>query len=301
MLSKIRPLWLTSALPVLAGWPQTVHALSSTAIYNMTDVTNQVGGSFLQNVAFNLVGQNGFLVLGSNFEFGWIVQNVATRFLPLLNIVAVLVIVVAGSLAIIAQDENRIQTARKVVAMAIVAILLVNIANAITQAFVTAFDFDLGQADPEAGAGILRDEILGWIKWIETPIAIIAILVIIISGIRCVVDYGTEKGVAQIRKTVMSVLFGIFLILAKLLISSAVVSGDPINMVQAVSHLTVTILGYTAMAALAMIVVAGIYMVANLGNEEQYTKAKKLIARVIIGLLVIMVSVGVAFVVVGIS
>ena len=221
-------------------------------------------------------------------EFGDIAGEIALSFLPLLNGIAILTIVIAGLLAVIAQDENRIQNARFTVVSAIIALVLINATGAIADAYLTAFDYD-GSADPVEGARIVSEEILGFVRFMEVPLAIIAVMVIIISGIKAVIDYTGEKGLTQFRGTFFSILFGVIIILAKNVLANAIVierRPDPI--VEVAMDIAFTIVGYIALIAFIVIVIAGIMMIANLGNEEQYTKAKTLIVRVILGIVIIL-------------
>lgn len=51
-----------------------------------------------------------------------------------------------------------------------------------------------------------------------------------------------------------------------------------------------TILSFMGLVAVCTIVIAGIYMIISLGNDEQYEKGKKIIKYTLIGLIVILFS-----------
>jgi hypothetical protein len=61
----------------------------------------------------------------------------------------------------------------------------------------------------------------------------------------------------------------------------------------AISRLIQAILGLGAFAATIVLIWAGLLMILNLGKEDQYTRAKTLVIRVAIGLIVILVSLAV--------
>lgn len=223
-------------------------------------------------------------------EFGGIAQFVAQSFLPFMNVIAVLTIVISGTLSVVSQDENRISATRKVVAGALTAIVLVNLASAIAKALFDEFNY-LNGATPGNGSQYLVDEIFGLLSWIEQPVMILALLTIVISGIRTLISFGGEKGLNELRSTIISVIFGIVLIVVKVVVSKAVVfDRTAIALNQIGINLTITVLLYMGLIAVIMIVIAGIYMIVNVGNDEQYTRAKNLLIRVITGLFVIVVA-----------
>lgn len=224
--------------------------------------------------------------------FGDIAIQVASNALPFVNGAAILVIVVAGLLAIVAQDENRIASARKVVAMSIVAIILINLAYQIANAYIVALNFDQG-ANPQGGANILNTEILGLISFLEAPVAIVAIISIIAYGIKAVVDYnGGDSGLSAFKKAVVSVLLGILLIVIKFLIAGAIVTGDPSGIINPAVNVLFTIVGFAALIAVVVIVIAGIYLIVNLADEARATKAKAVIISVVAGLVFMLVIAG---------
>lgn len=80
---------------------------------------------------------------------------------------------------------------------------------------------------------------------------------------------------------------GVFTI-GPLVISAA----SPNFAINAIINTINAIVGITAVIATMVIVYAAVLMIANVGNEEQYTKAKGLMIRVAIGIMVIIVSAG---------
>ena len=96
--------------------------------------------AYAQNVSGTATAVGGALTnVVAGTEFGTIATNIALKSLPFLNGFAILTIVIAGVLAVVAQDENRIENAKHTVIGAIIAIVLINTAGAIAGGFVIAF------------------------------------------------------------------------------------------------------------------------------------------------------------------
>lgn len=241
---------------------------------------------FVQLAGVEFVG--GFITGVSGGSFGNIIVQIATSSLPFVNGAAILTIVIAGFLAVVAQDENRIATARKVMVMALIAIVLINVAYSFASAYIAAFNFDQG-ANIGAGAGIVTSEVLGFISFIEAPLVIIAIITIIVYGLKALLDYSGDQGIANFKKAVVSVLLGILLIVIKFIIAGSILSGDPGGIINPAVNTLFYIVGYVALAAVVIIVIAGMYLIFNLADESRATKAKGIILSVTVGLVFMMV------------
>lgn len=64
-------------------------------------------------------------------------------------------------------------------------------------------------------------------------------------------------------------------------------TGNPFYVLLNVMRIVLNLMGIIAMAA---IIIAGIYMIISLGNDEQIEKAKKIIKYTLIGLIIILFS-----------
>ncbi len=250
------------------------------------------------------VGRDGATVVGGDLAgvagggFGDIAAWIAVNMLPFVNGIAILVIVIAGMLAVVAQDEGRIGNARKVVVMAIIGIVLVNVAARITSAYLIAFNYDRG-ASPAGGASIIASELIGFVQFVETPVVIIAIITIIVYGVKAVVDYGGEKGADAFKKAVLSVLTGILIITIKFVVATAVVTGNPFGIITPSVRTLFTIVGFAALLAVVVIAVAGIYLIVNLADENRAQKAKGVIISVSFGLIFMIVISGLLAILIG--
>ncbi len=228
--------------------------------------------------------------IGAPTEFGGIAQYISQNFLPFVNVIAVVTIVVSGLLSVIAQDENRIQATRKVVSGVLTAIVLINASAAIAIAVTDEFNYMNG-AGPGGGSGLFSAEVFGLLSWIEQPVMVLALLTIVITGIRAVMSFGSDDGLAKLRSTFIAVIFGVILIVVKIVVAQViVVERQPEQLTEIGINLVGNIILYMGLIAVVMIAIAGMYMIVNIGNDEQYTKAKNLIGRVVIGLVVIAVA-----------
>lgn len=218
------------------------------------------------------------------------------------TVLATFIIVRYGVALIYGQEEEKLQKAKKMIGASIAAIMLLYLAEPLTNAFYGGFS--AGQAGkalttPPTSAGILTKEIGGVISWFETIVAVLAVTIIIVSGILAVTSYGKEEGGAQFKRTIFAVIFGVFLIVIKQVIlgtfglqTGAALPGNPsvAFALQKIVQIVSSLLAFAALLAAVVIVYAGILMILNFGNEEQYTKAKGILVRACIGLVAIGVS-----------
>lgn len=240
---------------------------------DLTDAVDQVVAA--GNLDTTLVGQ----------DFGSIAVTVAQGFVPLVNALAILVIIVSSVLMILRQDEGEISQLKTVVGAALGAVILVNLAGPIQNIIIGVVD------NPVGSEVIVESEVQGLLGFLLMPIGVLTVLMIIVSGIRAVVSYGSEQGVAQLRRTVVSVLAGVIVIYMSGGISTALtLDFGPGAIIVDIMYVVNVIVGFTALIAVAMIIYAGFMMIANTGNDDQYSRAKKLIIRVGIGLVVLMSS-----------
>jgi hypothetical protein len=218
-------------------------------------------------------------------EFGTIAGVVALYFVPIVNGIVITVVVVSGFLAAMSQSEEQISAARRTILGGLIAIIIVNVAEPIRQSLVpegvgTTVEF-----------GDLTVEVLGVANWLTSAFAVIAVLMIIISGIRAVVSYGGDSGLTHIKRTLIACIAGFTLVFFRVAIGlSLSVTGTPGNLTTAIVAGVNALLGFIGLIAVIVIVIAGIMMVANIGNDDQYQRARNLILRVAIGLIVIIAS-----------
>jgi len=204
------------------------------------------------------------------------------------------------------QDEGHLSKSKTTLITAVIAVILINIAEPLRNALVTGFEDGTGGS---AGAALVTNEILGIVDFLEEPLIAVAILMIIISGIRAIIDFGTDQGLTHIKRTIFSILAGMILIVSKVTLTRAIGNraedssglstgsyNDAYRIVEVIMDVVRIIVTFMALAAVTVIIIAGIMMVINKGDQETVTKSKNLIIRVLIGLVVILVSYGIVFI-----
>ncbi len=212
-------------------------------------------------------------------------------FVLLVNVLAVLAILLSAILIIVRQDEGELIQLKTVIGVSLSAVILVNLRAPLLGMYQNII------GAPATAATIVSDEAIGIIDFIEVPLGVLAVLMIIISGIRAVINYGSDEGLTQLRRTIVSVGFGIVIIASKFIIQGSIITsganptgGNPngiIDTVVDVINIGVAIMG---LMSVIMIIYAALLMILNTGNDEQYSRARRLIIRVAIGLIVLLSS-----------
>lgn len=258
--------------------------LPSIAHAQISNVANQVGAGLIS-------GFGGFV---------GIAEFLRLRFLTLLAPIGIFIIVRAGLRLINSQDEGKLDTAKRTIAATCVGIMLAWISDRLVMAFYApGGTWSMGTAS--TGAGILSLEIAGILNWVTTLVAALAVLIIVASGIRAVGSFGKEENATEVKQTVAGVITGIGIMIMSgaiklaLGLNPAVAPSlpgmpNPDPIIARGIGITITILSFLALAAFAVIVYAGMLMVFNMGNEEQFNKGKGIIYRVLIGLTVVLFS-----------
>lgn len=223
-------------------------------------------------------------MFGDSFQA--IASGVAGRFIPVVTSIAILSVIISGFVLTFSQSEEQMTTARRALIWSLIAIALAALAYTISAALVPS----------GIGGGVsykdVSAEIMGVADWISSIAAVVAILMLIVSGIRAVTSYGSDEGVAQIRRATIAAIAGFTIIAMRYPLKRAIADdrtpGTFLHWV--IIPIVNSILGFVGLLAVIFIVIAGIMMIVNVGNDEQYQKAKGLILRVGIGLLVIIAS-----------
>lgn len=254
----------------------TLLAQAATAI-------NQVGG-FLPDYAIDCAGAGCFMILAESAfnELQWIVIPLATIF-----------IIYAAFQLLTNSDEEQITKARKMVGTAAAGIALVVLTPRIYAGFFGGGAAWVGGA----GAVVICEELLGFFRWAEVVVTVLAVLFIILAGLQVVMSYGSEDGITGLRRTVVGVIFGILLLVNKWFLLPAFGIGECLlvqpNASVALNRVFIVInglLGFLALAAAVVLVYAGIIMILSVGKEDTFNKAKGLFIRALVGLVVVLTS-----------
>lgn len=242
----------------------------------------------------------GNLALLGGAEAGGIAIYLADLFVPIINTVAIAAVVVSGFIMAFSQSEEHATTAKRTIIGSVAAIILVNLAGPIRNAILgTGGITGISGGEIQFG-GDLYEEITGIADWLASAAATVAVLMIIISGIRAVINWGSDEGITQLKRTLIATIAGFTIIVLRTVIAEPIVeTGEVSGIVDVIVDAMNNVVGFLGLFAVITIVIAGIMMVVNIGNDDQYNRAKSLIVRVIIGLLVIFASAGIVNLVFG--
>jgi hypothetical protein len=228
----------------------------------------------------------------------------------LINILAVALITIAAFRLLVREEEEQMTKAKRTIGGAVAAIILFYLAPRMIEGIygVTGENWQT-PAGITQGVSVLSDEILGVIRWAEVLFGVTAIITIILSGLTAVTTYGSDDGPQQIRNTVFGVVGGIILLITRAAVKATLglpegvgLPGNPsvIFILQRGVEMLNTLLTFSALAAVAVIVYAGVMVILNVGSEEEYTKSKALIIRACIGLFIILISLVISRFVIGV-
>ncbi|MFA7682261.1 MAG: hypothetical protein WCX61_04500 [Candidatus Peribacteraceae bacterium] len=236
---------------------------------------------------------------GASFSdngFGTIFETIASAFVPLVYITAVFIVAKSALLLVVEQSEGQLGQFKQSIVSAIVAVVLIYLAGALKDALFAG----VGVVPSVSAADKITEEFQGIVDLIEEPLAVIAVTMIIVSGIRTVMAYGSSDGMTHLRRTVFSVLTGIVLIVSKFAISQSLTethTPDPI--IAVIVSIMVKLLTFVTIVAVVVVIWSGLLMIVNVGNDAQYQQAKGILIRVIIGIFVILSASAIAYVMLG--
>ena len=234
-------------------------------------------------------------------------------FKGVLYAIALFSIIIAGFRIITAQgDEGAIKTNRNTIMFSLFGLMIILIADtAVRNVFYGGGDtsvHDIGPGDcllnPKECALHGSKELLGIVYWGKTILAVIAVLEIIISGIRMITAIGNDNIVDQEKKVFMWVGIGLLLLAIDTVVIEKVlyiVDEDTkikayndrldidtdlqqgINEFIGVIQFILQFLGILAVVALMY---GGFLMLMDFGDEEKVGTAKKVITNAIIGIVI---------------
>ncbi|MDP7477566.1 MAG: hypothetical protein QF442_03905 [Candidatus Peribacteraceae bacterium] len=244
--------------------------------------------------------------------------TILTNILVFLGLAAVVVIVIAGIYMVVGMgEESSKDKAKKIITYAIIGLIIVALAGSIVAIVTVATGAgglfgpipDLGTGnDPEA----LRATTLRILLEILSYMALAAVVVIAIAGIYMVVGMGEESSKDKAKKIITYAIIGLIIIALAagivLLIITATGAGGlfgPVPDLGATGGTDIratiiatlrAVLNFMALAAVVMIVIAGIILVVSGGDEQMKDKAKRIILYTFIGLIIILMASAIVFI-----
>lgn len=215
------------------------------------------------------------------------IADIVGMFSGLWGIVAVLMIVIIAVRMVAATDEGTMEKAKAGIGGVIAGMMFILMSTTMVALLNT-----LGSYNPLTGGGEIGfvSEVAGISQWISAMAGMIGMLIIIAGVFKAVVSFGDETAYATARTTVAHVVAGLLIIAFNEAIAIAVFNNNPNPLMTLIMIRVQFILGIMTLVAMAVVIYAGIRMVANFGNEEAFTQAKGIIFRAAGGLVLIVVS-----------
>lgn len=237
--------------------------------------------------------------------FVQIAETAVYQFRPALTIAAVLMIVLYGYKMIVGQEDDMITKARGVMSGTIAGLIMMYLIDPFIYAFYGTSG-DVPASNIAGGAARLSLELIGLINWTMTIVAALAIIMLILSALKSMGNSTGEEGIGNMRKTIFSVIFGLVLLGLRFVLSYGFAGGtyvstgmtytdvgswqNPGPMLAMLLAPVSFAMGFLALAGIVVVIYAGLLCVFNMGNEENFGKAKALLTRAAIGTIVVLMS-----------
>lgn len=274
--------------------------LIQTAFLPATAHAAGIGGT-IQQVGAGLVTSFTGLGYGDSAPgiAGKIVEVVWAMILP----IGIFLVVRAGFSLVISQEEDKLSRAKRTIASTLLGIMLVYISQVLVKGFYgDTFNGATGGI-LNGGQGVLNTLVYGIVNWALVTVAALGTLIIILSVLRAISSFGKEEGVTNMRQTIFGVASGIIMIslLPAVKLTLGIVDLQPLGesggatgnaaaIISTISVIVANLLVFLALLAVVIVIYAGIRMIVNLGNDDEYSKSKGLIFRALTGLFVILIS-----------
>lgn len=221
--------------------------------------------------------------------FEGIVYQVIGGLMKLMVPAAYVVIAVAGLRMVIGQEDDAREKAKTVLNVCIAGVILLQLIAPIIGAFFGGGNVIL--SSPASGVAVLSTHVLIIISWALGIAAVLAVTMIIISALRAIATSGSEEGMGNIRKTLFSVAAGLLILVLRVsIVQSFAVSGDPGPLVLQIVLVIQFFLKFVLICAVGVLIFAGLQIMTSGGGDEAVTKARGLIIRSLIGVVIILLS-----------
>lgn len=227
--------------------------------------------------------------------------NLVSSFTGIWAMIAVLVLVSAGFTLMISEDEGAIDKAKKTIIAVliggIITTILVTLAssginiNAVTMIYNGIPGYTLNTTGATVGL-----QAMGVSDWLASMAAMLGIVIVIVATVRAVTTFGgDEAAYDNVRNALLQVVVGLIVIAAAYVFRNVFFvplgqTHTPDPLLAIVTVKVIIVLSIITLIAVAILVYAGFRMVISFGAEDQYTAAKSLAIRVVVGLFIILLS-----------
>lgn len=239
------------------------------------------------------------------------IRSVAKVLRNLLGAFAALWIVISGIQMVLASgDESKISEQKKSITYAIVGLVAILLLERMVDIIYGMPGTERGLA---AGGREFSQEILGIVSFMKAIIGGIAMLMIVISGIKIIGAQGEEDKITSQHKAIMWIVVGVVVILVnQIIVENIFISPSEAQIVRSLDpsipieeqvvieqsninaiiglfgKITQFVLGFVGLAALATLIYGAGTLILNLGEEKEVEDAKKIIKNALIGIVIIL-------------
>jgi hypothetical protein len=241
-----------------------------------------------------------FPAYASGMDIRIIFLDLIAVFIPVIAIVAILVVIIAGFILMTSNDEAALGKARNTLLAASIGGAIATIIWMIGPlSFVGYFYNGIAGVMMVNTGGLVGMETEGLADWIATMAVITGVVVIIIATLRAVASFGgDEAAYTKVRHAILYVIIGLMIIAAAYVFKNVFFfTGRPSTLLAYVGKIATVIIGIISTIAMAILIYAGLRMVISFGKEDEFTAAKSLALRVIVGLIIIALSYALVYIV----
>lgn len=212
---------------------------------------------------------------------------------PLWVTVGVLIIVIAGFTLMLSHDESATDKARKTIVAVVIGGMIITILMVMQPLRLISLVYT-GVPGTEVvdATAAFAEESEGIASWVATIAAMAGVLTIIIAMIRAVASFGSDEGAYKnVRTAVLHIVGGIIVIAAAYIIRDVFfVIHEPSPLLAFIVDVLAIILSIITFIAVTVLIYAGVRMITSFGREEDFSAAKSLMIRVLVGLVIILLS-----------
>ena len=213
----------------------------------------------------------------------------------LLGGIAVIFIVIAGIQMIMASgNEEKIKEQKNSIIYAVIGLVIILILERLIVLIYGVPGAERSLLERPEG---FSEEILGVVSFIKALIGSIAILMIMISGIKTITAAGEEEKITEQRKSILWIIVGIVIIVVNQVFvenlyirpigQEEIKVSNVENIISVIGKILQFALGFVGLIAFAALIYGAASMITNYGNDELVEKGKKIIKNAIIGIIVI--------------
>lgn len=270
---------------ILAGFVDAAHAQALSSIADQ--VSNGMTAFFFGDSEGGFGAHAYAGIAGYLLGLAWMVVGVFST----------LLFVRSGLKLIYGQSEDRFEEAKRGITDGIMAMVLLFLTSRLVSAFIRAGG-DWSVPGVFTGSAIFTNEMLGIVRWVQVLVAVLAIAMIVAAVFSAMLSVGSDDSTERIRRAVVGAAAGILILGIDVAFRATLgleyfnvpLMPSPFPIISRVLVVIGYVLGFMALVAVVVVIYAGIRLIFSLGNEEEFTKSKSLIFRVLLGLFVILVS-----------